>query len=627
MPHSPLARGPIGNGTHGLRTALPADSTASGRLADWHARNRRISLPHGIRELESQGNLDNLRRLTGESDAPFRGQLFADSDVYKMLEAVAWELGRADDAQLRTFFDDTVSLLERAQRADGYLDSAYQDHPDREPWSNFVHGHELYCLGHLIQAAVAAQRALGDDRLMRVSQRFVALVDDLFGADDRVEYCGHPLIETALIEMYRTTGDAAALRLAESFIRRRGSGFIGEGVYGAPYYQDDLPVLSTTTMRGHAVRALYLNQGVTDLYLEGGDRDALAAMRVQWDDMVSRRIYITGGTGSRHQDEAFGAGFELPADRAYSETCAGIALFGWAWRMYLATGEARYLDTGEIALHNVVLAGISDSGDTFTYSNPLQRRREHVASRQEESSERLSWFSCACCPPNLMRTFGSLEHYVGAAGAGAIDIAHYLPASVSYGEATLTVRTDYPATGAVSVTVAGDAPGTTLRLRVPAWAHPSGVSVRVDGTPRAASVGEGWIALEDALRDGAVIDLELPMTFDVRHPHRRADALRGSVAISRGPVVYCAEQGDNDIDVDAAQLSPDSIVTALETSTEIGPLARVAVGVVPIPDDAPLYSTHAPAAPAQRADLVLRPYATWGNNGVDAMRVWLPADS
>lgn len=615
--------GPIGAVRHGARHSTPATAIPGGLLDRWHRRNRQTSIPHGIRKLSESGNLDNLRRLVGESDAPFRGQLFADSDVYKMLEAVAWELGREDDATLRSFYEDSVALIERAQREDGYLDSAYQDHPARAPWSDFTHGHELYCLGHLIQAAVAAQRALGDDRLLRVARRFVDLVDRLYGGD-AVEYCGHPLIESALIELARLTGDPAHLRLGEAFLRRRGSGFIGEGVYGAPYYQDDVPALEATTMRGHAVRALYLAEGITDLYLETGDEAALEAVRRQWDDLVTRRMYITGGAGSRHQDEAFGDAYELPSDRAYSETCAGIALFGWAWRMYLATGESTYLDTGEVAFYNVVLAGISEAGDAFTYSNPLQRRHEHVASRQEESSERLSWFSCACCPPNLMRTFASLEHYIAATGPNSLDIALYADAEIAYENARVRMVTAYPAAGSVRLTVTGDAPGATLRLRVPVWADPAAVRVVVDGEQVNAAAEGGWISLTGVLRDAATIELSLPLEFGRRYPHRRADALRGSVAIVRGPIVYCADQADNSPDVDAIELPDTVAIVPLDGGTDLGPLAAATMIVRPISPDAPLYGDASSTGDATTQPVTLRPYATWGNSTVDAMRVWLP---
>lgn len=620
--------GTVGSSVFGARQplALGTVQVVGGLWHEWHQRNRRVTIPHGLAMLESYGNLDNFRRLLAESDSEWRGPLFADSDVYKTLEAIAWEIGREDDPELRAFFDSTVELLGRAQRSDGYLDTAYMGHQGREPWSNFEHGHELYVLGHLLQAAIAAKRALGDDRLLTIAVRFTDLVDELFGAEGRTEYCGHPLIEMALVELARETGEERYLSLAERFILRRGSGFIESSRFGAAYYQDDAKVLDTTIMRGHAVRAIYLNEGVTDLFLQRGDGALLSAMRAQWDDLVSHRLYVTGGTGSRHQDEAFGTAYELPADRAYSETCAGIALFGWSWRMYLATGEAHYLDTGETALYNVVLSGISAHGDAFTYSNPLQRRPDHLASREEEVSKRLPWFDCACCPPNFMRTFGSLEHYAASLNGDTLEIAHFAELDIALDDATVEIRTAYPADGRVDVRVQGDASGRRIAFRVPSWAPQDGVNVVVDGEPIAAAISEGWCRPDVALADGTLITLNLPIAPRVLYPHRRADAMRGTLAVTRGPIVYCAEAVHHDFDIDLIELRGPVVLTPVDTGRGgLGPTLSAHVRVADSDGDCPLYSPR-PPAPAAGGDLklTLRPYAGWGDRPTGAMRVWLP---
>ena len=595
-----------------------------GQWETWRQRNRATTIPHGLRMIERYGNLENFRRISDSSDAPWRGQLFADSDVYKMLEAVAWELGRNEDADLRQFFDSTVALLSRAQQADGYLDSAYQAQPERAPWSDFEHGHELYCLGHLIQAAVAAKRALNDDALLGVACRFADHVVERFGGSGRTEYCGHPLVEMALIELSRVTEERRYIDLAEEFVRRRGSGFIGDARFGAAYYQDDSPVATTNIMRGHAVRALYLNEGATDLYRERGDATLLDAMVRQWADMVAHRIYITGGTGSRHQDEAFGTAYELPADRAYSETCAGIALFRWAWRMYLATGEAHYLDTGEVALYNVVLAGISAEGESFTYSNPLQRRPNHLASREEEASKRLPWFECACCPPNLMRTFASLEQYVVAMRDRTLEVAHFADADVALGDYRVEVRAAFPEHGRISVQAHGEVPPEfRIALRVPAWAELSAAEVLIDGEGVIVPVKHGWLRPDVPLSAGSVIEVELPIRPTIHYPHRRADALRGTLAVSRGPVVYCADQADNECDIDLVEIDDHHVE---ETSVALagGPALRMQGLVAPERSDAVLYSTAKPATAEHPVELTLRPYASWGAQESGAMRVWLP---
>jgi uncharacterized protein len=605
-----------------------------GVLGRWQRRNRERTIPHGIERLGTDGALDNLRRLIGESDAPFRGLVFADSDVHKVLEAVAWELGHGEDPALRAFYEQTVALLARAQDEDGYLDSAFQRADrEKERWTELTTGHELYCAGHLIQAAVASVRALGDDRLLAIATRLADLIVRRFGGADAQGYCGHPEVEYALVELYRVTGQRQYLEVATAFIDRRGSGWLGRGGFGSIYYQDDTPVRETAVMRGHAVRALYLNSGATDVYLETGDTALLGALATQWDDMLTRRSYLTGGTGSRHKDEAFGDAYELPSERAYAETCAGIAAMHWAWRMYVATGELRYGDFFETALYNVVADGISADGTTFFYSNPLQLRPDHVSGQQEAAARRLDWYYCACCPPNLMRTFASIEGYLAAVRGTELQLVQYtrarIEAQLEGGRVVLDVDTEYPFDGRVRVEVIEGFDGGDLALRVPAWCR--GHRVVVDGRPVDGAAGpvaaDGAVRLPGALAAGTVVELELDMPAEVLSGHPLADAIRGSVAVRRGPIVYCAEQADNDADIDRVSVDPSRPPAVSADATELGPLLQASG--IERPAVAALYSAwHGDAggaASAESTTLRLRPYATWGNGRPGAMRVWLPA--
>ncbi|MEO8907259.1 MAG: beta-L-arabinofuranosidase domain-containing protein [Microbacteriaceae bacterium] len=612
-----------------------------GTLGRWQQRNRSAVIPHGIAELEGQGALDNLRWLVGASDAPFRGPVFIDSDVYKVLEAVAWELGRADDPALRAFYEGTLVLLVDVQDADGYLDSAFQ-RADRvqERWSDFASGHELYCAGHLIQAAVASVRALGDDRLLAIAVRFADLIVRLFGGSDSPVYPGHPEIEYALVELFRLTGRREYLDTAKAFVDRRGAGWLGRGAFGSMYFQDDASLRETSVMRGHAVRALYLNSGAADVYLETGDISLLTALNAQWDDMVTRRSYITGATGSRHKDESFGDAYELPSDRAYAETCAGIAAMHWAWRMYTATGEAQYPDFFETALYNVVAAGSSEQGTAFFYSNPLQLRADHTSAQEEATARRLDWYFCACCPPNLMRTFASVESYLASVAGDELQLVQYtrarIEADMDRGRVVLDVDTDYPVSGDVLITVVEGFEGGTLALRVPGWNTKRSVHVNgrlVDGAHTDADADVGWLRLPNALAAGTVIRLEFDMPPVFLTGDRRIDAVRGAVALRRGPVVYCLEQSDNSSDVEQVSVDPEQTPAELEASTALGPIVRSA-GVARASRPA---SAHAPAhAPLYApwpvshdtevlpVDLRFRPYATWGNASPGAMRVWVP---
>lgn len=676
---------PVASTAHGVIAPPDSVTVGGGLLGRWQARNRHRTIPHGLHALESAGNLDNLRRAAGQAQPAFRGPVFADSDVYKTLEAVAWELGHEDDAALRDFYDRTVALLEDAQQPDGYLDSAYQrpqttrrpraDYASvAQPWTDFAFGHELYCAGHLVQAAVAGARALGDGRLLGVATRFADLIVQKFGGADSPVYPGHPEVEAALVELYRLTGRRAYLDMAAAFVDRRGAGWLGDGVFGPAYYQDDAPLRQTSIMRGHAVRALYLNSGATDVYLETGDRTLLGALISQWDDMVARRSYLTGGTGSRHRDEAFGDAYELPADRAYAETCAGIAAFQWGWRMYLATGEPTYVDVAETVLYNVIADGISESGDAFFYSNPLQLRADHISVQEEAAACRLGWYFCACCPPNLMRTFASIEAYIAGVRGDELQIVQFttsrIRASVGGAPVIVDVDTAYPADGRVHVCVRddagaegddlharadGDGPrGTTaehtagadagtLTFRMPGWCR--AVRVVVDGVAADVEPTNGWLRLPGALRPGTEVDIDFAMPVDVVAADGRVDAIRGSVAVRRGPVVYCAEQRDNVVDVDAMLVDADSAPVAVEgapvaahgtpvaaegaqveETTDLGPLVQATGRVRSIPDDAPLYTVWRSGSPAptRPATFRLRPYATWGNGAAGGMRVWLP---
>lgn len=606
-----------------------------GVLGRWQRRNRGTTIPHGIRRLETEGALDNLRRLVGESDAPFRGPVFADSDVHKVLEAVAWELGHDEDAELRAFYESTLALLTAVQDDDGYLDSAFQrDDRERERWTDLTHGHELYCAGHLIQAAIAAARSLGDVRLLAVARRLADHIVRRFGAADSPAYPGHPEIEYALVELYRLTGHRDYLDMATAFIDRRGAGWLGRGAFGPAYFQDDAPLRETAIMRGHAVRALYLNSGATDVYLETGDDSLLPPLVAQWDDMVGRRSYLTGGTGSRHRDEAFGDAFELPSDRAYAETCAGIAAMHWAWRMYQATGHAHYGDFFETALFNVVADGLSEDGASFFYSNPLQLRPDHVSVQEEAAARRLDWYFCACCPPNLMRTFASIEGYLAGTRGDELQLFQYtrgrIEAQLGSGGVVVEVDTDYPLDGRVRITVVHGLDVGVLALRLPGWC--TSHQVTLDSRPVEAVPDGGWLRLDGALATGTVVVLDLGMPVQVLTADPRVDAVRGSLAVRRGPIVYCLEQADNAADVDAVELDARRPITVSGETTPLGPILETE-GVVR--GGAPaLYAPLAAesgrgGASADRAavPLRLRPYATWGNGRPGAMRVWMPSSA
>jgi uncharacterized protein len=511
--------------------------------------NREVSLGHGYRMLEQAGNLDNLRIAAGHADGAYRGPVFMDSDVYKWLEAVAYEMMRQPTPDWQPIADQVIRLIRAAQRDDGYLNSYYQVADPGRRWTDLAHGHEMYCAGHLFQAAVAFHRATRDDRLLQASCHLADHIDSVFGPGKRIGTPGHPEIEMGLVELHRETGEARYLRLAEFLVDQRGHGLLGPGRYNSSaYYQDRVPVREALTVEGHAVRAMYLTTGLTDIYLETGDRALFEALERQWRDMVNGKTYITGGLGSRHLGEAFGQPYELPNEAAYCETCAAIGSFNWNWRMLLATGEARFADAMERALFNAFLAGISLDGDRFFYVNPLTSQgRTEILSRT--APERVEWHRVACCPPNVMRTIASLGSYFATSDETGVQVHHYAPSrmvaeTVSGARAVLRMETDYPWDGTVVLTVE-EAPAEkwSLSLRIPAWSPEA--EVLINGKQAEADSRPGtYVRLDRTWRQGDRIELVLGLRARLTAPNPWIESARGSVAIERGPLVYCIEQAD-----------------------------------------------------------------------------------
>ena len=617
-----------------------ADAEITGGLwAERQRLNREVLLPQAADHLEAAGNFENLRAAAGQASARFRGPVFMDSDVYKWLEALGWDLGRAGDERLERLADEAIALVADAQEEDGYLNSYYQVARPGERWGNLAQDHELYCAGHLIQAAIAQARGRGEDRLLHVARRFADLIERTFLRGGRPGTPGHPEIEMALVELFRQTRARGYLELAQHFVNQRGHKLLGPGHFGSSYYQDHVPVREATEVRGHAVRALYLASGVTDIYLETGEAGLLAVMVAQWRDMTAGKTYITGGLGAHHQDEAFGDRFELPPDRCYGETCAAIASIMWNWRMLLATGDARHADLVERTLYNGFLAGLAVDGSGFSYVNPLQVRAEHH-DPVERGARRQPWYEVACCPPNVMRLLASLPHYLATAQPDGVQIHQYARARLSSsaspnGRVRLEMATEYPWDGSVEIRVLGTpAPPWTLSLRIPAWA--SDASLAVDGSALEVEPRGGYARIQREWRAGEVVVLELPMRPRLVSPHPRIDALRGCVAIERGPLVYCVEQGDqppsaaiDDLRIDvSAPLRADIIDRPLPGTVVIrarGGQARPlrCPGGWPYAD----YAAAAAAGEYEPSELTAIPYALWGNRGEGAMRVWIPTRS
>jgi len=609
---------PRGTAGSRLRPLGPSRVTIlDGFLAERQRVNRERTIPHGFDQLGRSGTLENLRLAAG-ADGRYQARAdtsgatfpFLDSDVYKWLEAVGWELGRAPDPGLAAAADQAIALVAAAQRPDGYLNSYVQVVGGGIPHADLAWGHEFYCVGHLIQAAVAWHRALDDDRLLAIAVRAADRIDKEFGPTGRDGVDGHPGIEMALVELTRVTGDRRYLALAARMLDLRGRGLLGVGRFGAAYWQDHEPVREAATVAGHAVRQLYLDCGAVDVAVELDDHALLAAVRRRWQDLVATRTYLTGGMGSRHRDESFGDPFELPPDRAYAETCAAIASVMLAWRLLLATGEAGYADAIERAVYNGVLPGVSLSGTRFFYVNALQRRTRR-AWEPPGHGERAPWYPCACCPPNLMRLLSSWEQYLATSDDGGVQLHQYATAEVEAdvaGEAVrLSVRTGYPWEGRVEVEVvrAPEHPWT-LTLRVPSWCRSAALTGPGGDGPAPAGPGAAELTRRWEGGDTVVLDLDLPVR--VTGPDPRVDAVRGCVAVERGPLVYCVESADLPAGTELEDLRWDP---GREPVTAPRPdLGDAVVGIT------------VPLAGAGTVGAI--PYFAWANRGAGAMRVWVP---
>jgi DUF1680 family protein len=584
--------------------------------------------------LNQSGNINNLKLALGSGEGEYRTPVFMDSDIYKWLEAVSYDLANAANPELERLADEVIELLAAAQKEDGYLNSYYQVVKPKERWTDLDHDHELYCAGHLFEAAVAHHRATGKSGLLDIACRFADHIDAEFGPGKHQGAPGHPEIELALVELYRETGERRYLDLAAFFVDQRGSGTMQGYRLGPAYQQDHVPVREAGEVAGHAVRQLYLTAGVTDVYMETGEQALLGAMRRLWHDVTATKMHITAGFGARFVGESFGQAYELPSDRCYCETCAAIAGMMWNWRMLLTTGEARYADLLERSLYNGLLSSVSLDGRRYFYVNPLQSRGADPL-RSRGVVERPEWFGCACCPPNVMRQIAVVGHYAATVDDSGIQIHQYLSTNIvaQLGQARrviLQTETNYPWDGGVQVSIEEtDGGAWALSLRVPGWCESA--SVRVNGQAvETMGTGGAYTIVERAWQAGDVIDLEMPMRPRLTAPNPRVDAIRGSLAIERGPLVYCLEQVDQEPSLDLldARIALEAHMSDVWREDLLGGVVTIeAKGSIADmgswQDD--LYRS-APTEMLPQREVMLKavPYYAWANRGRGTMRVWIP---
>ncbi|RSX51000.1 glycosyhydrolase [Bifidobacterium goeldii] len=598
----------------------------------------------------------NLKVAAGELDDEFHGMVFQDSDVYKWLEEAAYALAYHPDPQLKALCDRTVALIAKAQADDGYLDTPFQIKSGiwakRPRFSLIQQSHEMYVMGHYIEAGVAYWQVTGNKQALDVARRMADCLDANFGPEDGKIHGadGHPEIELALAKLYDVTGEQRYLTLAQYLIDVRGQDpdfydkqrralnndniFPDLGFYKPTYFQAAQPVREQQTADGHAVRVGYLCTGIAHVARLTGDKGLMDTAKRFWRNIVTKRMYVTGAIGSTHVGESFTYDYDLPNDTMYGETCASVSMSMFAQQMLLAEPKGEYADVLEKELFNGAIAGISLDGKQYYYVNALETTPDGLANpdRHHVLSHRVDWFGCACCPANIARLIASVDRYIYTElDGGKTVLSHQFIANSAVFDSGLEIeqRSDFPWSGHVEYTASlpTSAALSSVRLgvRIPGWSRDS-YTLTVNGKPAAAALEDGFVYFVVNAGDTLEIALDLDMSvkFVRSNSHVRNDA--GQVAVMRGPLVYCAEQADNAGDLwnyrltsgaDAAKVTKrDDLLGGVET-IEL-PAERETADA----DDAPLYR-YADDVATEAATLTLVPYYSWANRELGQMRVWL----
>ena len=543
-------------------------------------------------------NFENAAKGEGEHSGIF----FDDSDVYKALEGIAYTLINHPDPELERKADEWIDKFVAAQQPDGYINTFYTLTGLDKRWSN-MDKHEMYCAGHMTEAAVAYYQATGKRKLLDVAIRMGDHMMSLFGPGKRHWVPGHEEIELALVKLYTVTGEKKYLDFANWLLEERGHGYGSkgdEGDWNPLYYQDDKPVREMTDIAGHAVRAMYLYCGMADVAAFRRDTGYIDAMHRLWDDVVLRNMYITGGIGSSHHNEGFTEDYDLPNEEAYCETCASVGMVYWNWRMNQFTGDATYIDVLERSMYNGALAGISLAGDRFFYVNPLASKGSH---------HRQAWYGCACCPSQVSRFLPSVGNYIYGLSGDALWVNLYIGNTAEFevnGKAVrLRQETGYPWDGAITLSIESvSAPlKEAIRLRLPGWCVSYMITVNGE-TIASLYIDKGYVVINREWKAGDQIVLSFDMPVEVVTADSRVMANAGKRAIQRGPLVYCVEEADNRDDFDRIALSPETTYQAEFRSSLLNGVTAV-------------------TATGNGRSFTLIPYYAWDNREAGKMKVWM----
>jgi len=595
--------------------------------------NRKVTIPHGFRKCEETGRISNFAIAGGLMKGGQSGDFpFDDTDPYKIIEGASYSLSVHADAKLDKYLDDLIAKIAAAQEKDGYLYTCRTNKCERlkkwygeTRWSKLEDSHELYDAGHLYEAAVAHYLATGKRTLLDIAIKNADLLCQEFGPGKLEKWPGHQIIEMGLVKLYRVTGDEKYLNLAKFFLDVRGPG-------GGEYNQSHKKVVEQNEAVGHAVRAVYMYSGMVDVAQLTGEKEYLKASEKIWDNVVGKKLYITGGIGATGQWEGFGKDYDLPNSTAYCETCASIGNVFWNHRMFLATGDGKYIDILERTLYNALLSGVSLSGDTFFYPNPLQSRGQH---------QRSPWFSCACCPSNIARFIPQVPSYIYAQEENKIYINLFVNNSATLKTdnniVQLTQETEYPWDGNVKITVEPERNEKfAIYIRIPGWMQNKPVPgnlysytdnsneksrISVNGKKLIFNTKKGFAEIKRNWKKSDVIELYLPMQIRRVVADGKVEADIGRVALERGPIVYCAESIDNNGHVFNLFLE-DSVKFTAEYRREL------LNGIMAIRGEAVALSCEKDkkSAMKKRQSFMAIPYYAWANRGSDEMVVWFARD-
>lgn len=560
------------------------------------------TLPVCIDQIENQtGRMQNFINAS-KGEGKHSGIFFDDSDVYKALEGIAYSLINNPDPELERKADEWIGHIASAQQPDGYINTYYTLTGLEKRWTN-MDMHEMYCAGHLIEAAVAYYQATGKRTLLDVGIKMANHMMSIFGPGKRDWVPGHEEIELALVKLYQTTKEEEYLDFAHWLLEERGHGHGSkgdDGVWDPAYYQDEIPVRDLESISGHAVRCMYLYCGMADVAALRHDTAYISAMNKLWDDVVLRNMYVTGGIGSSKHNEGFTEDYDLPNLEAYCETCASVGMVYWNQRMNQFTGDSKYIDVLERSMYNGALAGVSLSGDRFFYVNPLESHGDH---------HRKAWYGCACCPSQISRFLPSIGNYIYGLSDNSIWVNLFIgnttEISIDNQKVTLKEETNYPWDGTVDLSINAERPvNKDLRIRIPGWCRK--YSLSINGESKSFDEENGYVVISD-WESGDRISLNMDMPVELVSADHRVKQDVGKRAIQRGPLVYCLEETDN---------KPDYNKIALKGNTTFEIVnSEILPGVAKVVQ-----------AKEGGKTLTFIPYYAWDNRDAGNMKVWIDLD-